>query len=124
MADASPSTDVRRTILLGLAACAALCAAGWFMPKWLTFLITMAAANGLVSLGIVGLMRGGVVPFGQGMMFAVGGYTAALLSNKLGVSDALLMTLAGGTVSALIARRVLSEHPKAINVPSGDHDPP
>ena len=73
------------------------------MPKWLTFLITMAAANGLVSLGIVGLMRGGVVPFGQGMMFAVGGYTAALLANKLGVSDALLMALAGGIASAAIA---------------------
>jgi ABC-type branched-subunit amino acid transport system permease subunit len=94
---------LRRTLALGLAGCAALCVAGWFMPKWLTFLITMAAANGMVSLGIVGLMRGGVVPFGQGMVFAVGGYTAALLANKLGLTDALLMTLAGGTVSALIA---------------------
>jgi branched-chain amino acid transport system permease protein len=94
---------VRKTIFLGLTACAVLCLAGWFMPKWLTFLITMAAANGLVSLGIVGLMRGGVVPFGQGMMFAVGGYTAALLANKLGVSDALVMTLAGGVVTALVA---------------------
>ena len=49
----------------------------------------MAAANGLVSLGIVLLMRGGVVPFGQGMVFAVGGYAAALLFNKLGFTDAL-----------------------------------
>ncbi len=38
----------------------------------------MAAGNGLVSLGIVALMRGGVVPFGQGMVFAAGGYAAAL----------------------------------------------
>ena len=66
------------------------------MPKWLTFLITMAAANGLVSLGIVGLMRGGVVPFGQGMVLAIGGYAAALAFNKLGFTDALGLALAGG----------------------------
>jgi ABC-type branched-subunit amino acid transport system permease subunit len=76
--------------------CAALCIAGLFMPKWLTFLITMAAANGLVSLGIVGLMRGGVVPFGQGMMLALGGYAAALSFNHLGITDILLLTLAAG----------------------------
>jgi len=48
-------------------------------------------------------MRGGVVSFGQGLVFAAGGYAAALLSNKLGVTDALLLAAAGGTASALIA---------------------
>lgn len=81
----------------------ALALAGTLMPKWLTFLITMAAANGLVSLGIVVLMRGGVVPFGQGMVFAMGGYAAALLFNKLGITDALLLTLCGGVVATLVA---------------------
>jgi branched-chain amino acid transport system permease protein len=92
-----------RLPLLGLAAVAVLAVAGLFMPRWLTFLITMAAANGLVSLGIVALMRGGVVPFGQGMMFAVGGYTAALGYNLLGFTDALGMALAGGVAAALAA---------------------
>ena len=92
-----------RTLLAGLAAFALLAVAGFFSPKWLTFLVTMAAANGLVSLGIVGLMRGGVVPFGQGMVFAIGGYTAALLFNKLGFTDALGLPLAGGLVAVLIA---------------------
>jgi len=36
-------------------------------------------------------------------VFAGGGYAAALLSNKLGVSDALLLAMAGGAASALIA---------------------
>ena len=89
--------------LLGLASFAVLAAAGWFSPRWLTFLVTMAAANGLVSLGIVGLMRGGVVPFGQGMMFAAGGYTAALAYNKLGFTDALGLALTGGVLALLIA---------------------
>ena len=92
-----------RTVAQGLACCAVLLGAGLLMPKWLTFLITMAAANGLVSLGIVVLMRGGVVPFGQGMVFAVGGYTAALVFNKLGFTDALGLALAGGVMAALVA---------------------
>jgi len=95
--------SLQRTIFLGLGAFAVLCIAGWFMPKWFTFLLTMAAANGLVSLGIVGLMRGGLVPFGQGMMFAVGGYSAALLANKLGVTDALVLALAGGLIAMLVS---------------------
>ncbi|MEO5845487.1 MAG: branched-chain amino acid ABC transporter permease [Caldimonas sp.] len=93
---------------IGLAALAAgafvaLAAAGLVFPRWLTFLLTMAAGNGLVSLGIVALMRGGVVPFGQGMVFAAGGYAAALLYNKLGFTDALGLALAGGAAAVLVA---------------------
>ena len=47
-------------------------------------------------------MRGGVVSFGQGLVFAAGGYAAALLSNKLGVTDALLLAAAGGVAAALL----------------------
>ena len=97
------ATSHRRTVALGLGAFAVLALAGLFSPKWLTFLVTMAAANGLVSLGIVCLMRGGVVPFGQGMLFAAGGYTAALAYNKLGFTDALGLALAGGVAAALLA---------------------
>jgi branched-chain amino acid transport system permease protein len=99
----SIATPVRYTVMWSVGICIALSLAGMVMPKWLTFLITMAAANGLVSLGIVVLMRGGVVPFGQGMVFAIGGYAAALLSNKLGIKDALLLTLCGGVIAAFIA---------------------
>src|SRR5215213_6237552 len=90
-------------LALALGAFALLAAAGWLFPRWLTFLLTMAAGNGLVSLGIVGLMRGGVVPFGQGMVFAAGGYAAALLYNKLGFTDAIGLTLAGGVAALLVA---------------------
>lgn len=82
---------------------AALAALGWASPKWLTFLLTMAAANGLVSLGIVTLMRGGVVSFGQGMVFATGGYTAALVYNKLGFTDLLGLAAGGGIAALLVA---------------------
>jgi ABC-type branched-subunit amino acid transport system permease subunit len=98
----TPPSPVR-SALAGLAFSVVLALAGLVMPKWLTFLITMAAAQGLVSLGIVLLMRGGVVPFGQGMVFALGGYAAALAYNRLGVCDALLLTLLGGLSATLVA---------------------
>jgi len=83
---------------------AALLALGLVLPKWLLFMCTMAFANGLVSLGIVLLMRGGVVAFGQGLMSAIGGYTAALLFQKMGITDAIVLTLIGGfTAAALTA---------------------
>ena len=81
-------------VLLGL---------GLVLPKWLVFLATIALANGLVSLGIVLMMRSGVVPFGQGLVFAAGGYTAALLFNRLGITDALALSLMGGVTAFLIA---------------------
>src|SRR5450432_1391821 len=86
-----------------LASFALLALIGWLAPRWLTFLLTMAAGNGLVSLGIVALMRGGVVPFGQGMMFAAGGYAAALIYNRLGFTDAIGLALAGALAAVLIA---------------------
>jgi len=92
-----------RVAFAGIVFTIMLAAAGVLMPKWLTFLITMAAAQGLVSLGIVLLMRGGVVPFGQGMMFAIGGYAAALAYNRLGFTDALGLVMLGGVVATLVA---------------------
>jgi len=94
---------MKRTVLSGLSLTAIFLITGLLLPKWLQFLCTMAAANGVVSLGIVLLMRGGVVSFGQGLVFAGGGYAAALLSNKLGVTDALLLTAAGGAAAVLMA---------------------
>ncbi len=95
----SPASGV---VLAGICFTAALLVAGLFMPKWLTFLVTMAASHGLVSLGIVLLMRGGVVSFGQGMVFAVGGYAAALAFVRLGWTDALGLALFGGLAAAAV----------------------
>lgn len=94
----------RATVLLtGIAFIAVLIIGGAFMPRWLVFLLTMAASHGLVSLGIVLLMRGGVVSFGQGLVFSVGGYAAALAFNKLGITDALGLALMGGVAALVVA---------------------
>jgi len=103
MHTSTDSLPLLRTLAVGLLCIALMLLAGAAMPAWLTFLLTMAAANGLVSLGIVLLMRGGVVSFGQGMVFAVGGYTAALAFGKLGITDAATLAVGGGLAAALVA---------------------
>jgi ABC-type branched-subunit amino acid transport system permease subunit len=77
--------------------------AGFIVPKWLMSLGTIALANGLVSMGILIMMRSGVVPFGQGLVFAAGGYAAALAFNKMGITDVLLLASLGGVCALLIA---------------------
>jgi ABC-type branched-subunit amino acid transport system permease subunit len=79
-----------------------LAGVGYALPSWMQFMLTMAMANGLVSLGIVLLMRGGVVAFGQGLMSAVGGYAAALLFLNWGLTEAVLLALLGGISAMLI----------------------
>ena len=94
---------MKSPVRLGLVAIAVLLLAGLAAPRWLLSLGTLSAASGLVSLGVVLMMRGGVVSFGQGLVFAAGGYAAALLANKAGVSDALLLLLAGGAAAVAVA---------------------
>ena len=65
--------------------------AGLFIPNWLVFVVTKAIAYGLVGLGIITLMRGGLVSFGQGLVFGIGGYTAGLLGTQAGLTDAVLL---------------------------------
>ena len=95
--------SAKRVAMICTLAFIALLGLGLILPKWLVFLSTIALANGLVSLGIMLMMRSGVVPFGQGMVFAVGGYTAALLFNRAGITDVLALCLLGAVAALLIA---------------------
>jgi ABC-type branched-subunit amino acid transport system permease subunit len=95
--------SLRRVALSCAGSIVLLLIAGFIVPKWLMSLGTIALANGLVSLGILIMMRSGVVPFGQGLVFAAGGYAAALAFNKMGITDVLLLTALGGICAVLIA---------------------
>jgi branched-chain amino acid transport system permease protein len=99
---AAPAPRRSAFLLGGIALTAALLVAGVFLPKWLTFLVTMAAARGLVSLGIVLMMRGGVVSFGQGLVFAIGAYAAALAFKRLAISDAVGLACIGAITATLL----------------------
>lgn len=76
--------------------------AGFYLPDWAMFLGTMAFAKGLVSLGVVCLMRAGLVSFGQGLYYCIGAYTAALISNWMGVSDIFVLSLFGVLAAVVV----------------------
>ena len=81
---------------------AAVLVAGQYLPDWAMFLVTMAFAKGLVSLGIIGLMRAGLVSFGQGLFYCIGAYVAALLSQWTGITDIALLTVLGVITASIV----------------------
>ena len=84
----------------------ALLLAGPLLPRWAMFLITVSLCYGTVVLGMMLLMRTGVVSFGHGLYYCLGAYAAGTLDVLFGVSDIAVMLLAAvavtGVVSALL----------------------
>ena len=63
----------------------ALLAVGPFLPAWAVFMLTVAFAKALVVLGLVIMMRAGLVSFGQGLFYGLGAYAAGLAANFFGL---------------------------------------
>src|SRR5204863_2674179 len=70
------------------------------------FLLTLAWAKALAVLGVVLLLRGGLLTFGHALYYAVGAYTAGFAVKFLGVHEGLvvlvLAVVTGATTSALL----------------------
>jgi len=82
---------------------AVILAAGPFAPQWILFLLTIALAKGLVVLGLMLLLRCGLVSFGQALYYCIGAYAAGMLGRYLGMTDLIALMLAGMAASALAA---------------------
>ncbi len=78
-------------------------AVGPFAPQWTLFLLTIALAKGLVVLGLMLLLRCGLVSFGQALYYCIGAYAAGMLGRYFGMSDLFTLMLAGMAASALAA---------------------
>lgn len=76
---------------------------GFFLPQWAIFIVTIAFANGLVALGLMMLLRAGLVSFGQALYYCLGAYAAGGLGRFLGVSDVFLQMLAGALTAGFFA---------------------
>jgi ABC-type branched-subunit amino acid transport system permease subunit len=81
----------------------ALLAAGPFLPQWAMFIATLACANGLVALGLMLLLRAGLVSFGQALYFCLGAYAAGGIGRFFGISDIFLQMLAGAVTAGFVA---------------------
>lgn len=86
-----------------LVALVVLLAAGPFLPKWLSFIATISLGFALVVAGVVVLMRAGLVSFGQGLYYCIGGYALGIAGKYWGISDAFALLGLGVTTSVAIA---------------------
>lgn len=96
---------VRRLVpaLSIVAITAAMVAFAPLIPGWVRYVVQIALATGLVSLGVVTMLRAGLLSFGQGLFYLIGGYAVGLLSRYYGVTDGLLQLGAAICASGLCA---------------------
>ena len=81
-------------VLLGL---------GPVLPSWAVSLLNVALCYGTVVLGMMLLMRTGIVSFGHGLYYCLGAYAAGLLDHFGKMPDMLLMVGAGAVTAGLVA---------------------
>lgn len=75
----------------------------FILPQWIVNYIQVSLGTGLVALGVMIQMRAGLVSFGQGLYFCIGGYSAGLAGKFLGISDIFVLILLGIVASLLIS---------------------
>jgi len=76
-----------------------------FVSNWIVFVVTLGCAKGMVVLGVVLLLRGGLISLGHGLYYAAGAYAAAFALNRWNIREIYLLIplslLAGGGMAAL-----------------------
>ena len=97
-------------MLAGLSALVAiLAAAPWWMPPWMLFIASGALAKGMVALGLILLLRGGLVSFGHALYFGIGAYAAGLLVLS-GITEFLILAALGTLGTLIIAKFLRSRY--------------
>ncbi len=98
--------SIDRTSVGMVAVAAMLLAAGPVIPNWAVSLVNVSLGVGVVVLGMMLLMRTGLVSFGHGLYYCLGAYAAGMASNRFGMPDMLAM-VAGGALVTLVVSAVL-----------------
>jgi branched-chain amino acid transport system permease protein len=96
----------QRTLPILIAVSVILLAIGPFLPRWGMFLINVSLCYGIVVLGMMLLMRTGVVSFGHGLYYCLGAYAAGTLDQVLKISDMAVMLVAAVIVTALASAAI------------------
>jgi branched-chain amino acid transport system permease protein len=91
-----------RTLVVVVGTLAVAAALGPFLPPWALFLLTVALGKGLVVLGLMLMLRAGLVSFGQALFYCLGAYAGGGVGRFFGISDIFLVMLTGGAVAGLI----------------------
>jgi ABC-type branched-subunit amino acid transport system permease subunit len=67
------------------------------------FIVTIAFAKGLVALGLMLLLRAGLISFGQALYYCLGAYAAGALGRFLGIADIFVQMFAGALAAGIAA---------------------
>jgi len=94
-------TEIGLLVALPILICIA-----FVLPKWLVNYVHVSMGTGLVALGVMIQMRAGLVSFGQGLYFCVGGYAAGMMAKFYGITDFFVL-LAVGILAALVLSALL-----------------
>ncbi len=95
-----------RTSIALLVAGVVLIAIGPVLPKWGVSLLNVSLCYGIVVLGMMLMMRTGLVSFGHGLYYCIGAYAGGLLDHYAKLPDMVLM-VAGGAVSTAVVAAIL-----------------
>lgn len=74
-----------------------------FIPNWAMFLLRVSLCYGIVVLGMILLIRTGLVSFGHGLYYCLGAYAAGTLEPLFKITDLALMLGAAVVVTAIVA---------------------
>jgi len=80
-----------RTLGLLTFAMAALLVITPFLPNWVRDLVTVSLCYGVVVLGMMLLVRTGLVSFGHGLYYCLGAYAAGTLEPLFGITELAVM---------------------------------
>ncbi|MCC7546968.1 MAG: branched-chain amino acid ABC transporter permease [Burkholderiales bacterium] len=98
-----PAPGVDRTTLMLVGALVILLAVGPILPRWAMFMLNVSLSWGTVVLGMLLLMRTGLVSFGTGLYYCLGAYAAGALHHFYGIADVAVMLAASVAVAAAVA---------------------
>ncbi|MEO8037505.1 MAG: branched-chain amino acid ABC transporter permease [Betaproteobacteria bacterium] len=74
-----------------------------FLPNWAMSLANVALCYGTVVLGMMLLMRTGLVSFGHGLYYCLGAYAAGMIDQMLKLPDMALMVAAAAAATAVVS---------------------
>lgn len=106
-------TRVDGILVTIIIAAVVLLAGTFFFPAWLLSTVVTVIAKALVAIGVVLLIRCGLVSFGQGLYYCVGGYVVGLGSQLLNVSDIfvlILLAIVAGLISGVVIGKLICRY--------------
>jgi branched-chain amino acid transport system permease protein len=84
-------------------AMAALLAVTPLLPNWVRDLATVSLCYGIVVLGMLLLVRTGLVSFGHGLYYCLGAYAAGALEPLFGITELAIMIVSSIVLTAAVA---------------------